>query len=66
MDPQNSNNLNQIAFDGGMSPSKLLNDHADQNLKFLSLEKKLKKMNENCKITRNDAQKLKVSSSLPE
>ena len=37
-------NLNQIAFDGGMSPTKLLNEQAERNMKFLSLEKKLTKM----------------------
>lgn len=55
----------QVAFDGGMSPTKLLNDQAERNMKFLSLEKKLTKMSALNSTTRNDVQKLKVSNSLP-
>jgi hypothetical protein len=52
--------------DGGYSPkTKLLNEQAARNNKFLALEKKLSKMGQINTTTRNDIQKLKVSNSLP-
>ena len=48
-----------------MSPTKLLNDHADRNMKFLSIEKKLAKLGHLNATTRNDVAKLNVSNSMP-
>ena len=35
LNPKQSININQIAFDGGMSPTKLINEQAERSMKFL-------------------------------
>ncbi len=61
-----SANFSKLAFDGNISSSKLINDQQARNNKFVTIEKKLTKLDKLNKETRNYANKLKISNSLPE